>query len=149
MHNTRITLLIMLLAVLAWNCQAQSAALADPTRPALVALSSEAAVSRPSGAIVVAARAAPSTAPRLQSIQLRAGGQASALLDGRVVRIGTRVGEQTVVNIDAQGMTLRGARGNEQLLTLLSGMQKTPSASTPDVLWPVAVSAKDMARKEP
>jgi MSHA biogenesis protein MshK len=148
MHPTRLTLLIMLLAVLAWNCQAQPVALADPTRPAaaLAAASVGPAASRPSSGNV---RAASGVAPRLQSIQLRAGGQATALLDGRVVRIGTRIGERTVVNIDAQGMTLRGARGNEQLLTLLSGVHKTPSAQTPDVVWPVAVGAKDMARKEP
>ena len=105
------------------------APLPDPTRPAHF--------SEPAGA---AASAAPrrgdaasmpaASAPQLQSVQLAPGGASTALVDGRVVRVGSRVGERTVLAIDEQGLLLRGAR-QDQRLTLLQGVTKLPSSAAP------------------
>lgn len=114
---------------------AQSEPVADPTRPAGALLNDMAAV-RPDAAAraakpASAVAATPTAAPRLQAVQIRAQGPASALLDGRVLRVGERVGEQTVVAIDAAGLTLRGPRG-EQRLSLISGVTKTASRAMPE-----------------
>jgi hypothetical protein len=103
----------------------------DPTRP-MAALLGEPAEAGPSkapraAAAAPAASAAPST-PRLQSVQTSANGASSALLDGRLVRVGDRVGEQSVAAIDRHGLTLRGPRG-EQRLSLLTGITQTASRS--------------------
>ena len=109
--------------------------LADPTRPA-GALLNDLAAARPDAAARAAKPASavattPTAAPRLQAVQIRAQGPASALLDGRVLRVGERVGEQTVVAIDAAGLTLRGPRG-EQRLSLISGVTQTASRTMPE-----------------
>jgi len=49
-----------------------------------------------------------------------------AVIDGRPVRIGDRVGDAVVVAIDLAGVRLRGARG-EILLTLYGGAFKRSS----------------------
>jgi hypothetical protein len=57
--------------------------------------------------------------PRLTSIRIDADGQQRvALLDGRAVTIGERVGEWVVSGIDTEGVTLRGARGLHRLALL-------------------------------
>ena len=102
---------------------ARAEPLADPTRPAGVA-------ERPTGSATrgASAGAAPPLWPQLQSVQVGAPGGSSALLDGRVVRVGERIGEVTVVAIDAQGVLLRAAR-YEQRIALVPGIVKTASAS--------------------
>jgi hypothetical protein len=57
-------------------------------------------------------------------------GASTALLDGRLVRVGDRVGESSVVAIDPQSITLRNARG-EQRLSLLPGITQTASREPP------------------
>jgi hypothetical protein len=106
----------------------------DPTRP-MAALLGEPADAGPAKAARSAAPAASAPAaasPRLQSVQTSNSGAASALLDGRLVRVGDRVGEQSVAAIDRRGLTLRGPRG-EQRLSLLTGITQTASRSAAPV----------------
>ena len=103
----------------------------DPTRPPASAAAAAAAdpADRHADAAARLPRpaAAPASAPQLQSIQRPATGAASALVDGRLMRVGERIGDQTIVAIDTHGVQLRNARGALQTLTLLSGVNKTPS----------------------
>ena len=101
--------------------------LPDPTRPAAFAeLVASSAVARRSETSVATAPAA----PQLQSVQLAANGGSTALVDGRLVRVGGRVGELTVFAIDEQGLWLRGAR-QDQRLSLLPGVAKLASGTAP------------------
>lgn len=95
--------------------------LTDPTRPPGVA-PAVAAAARAASSV-----AAPPEAPQLRSIQLWPRGDSSALVDGRVVRVGDPLGDATVVGIDAHGVLLR--RGaHDQRLALLPGAAKTIAA---------------------
>jgi MSHA biogenesis protein MshK len=128
----------LLLAVSAPRLAAAEPALADPTQPPGLVQPAAAAPARAG----VAAELAPAW-PQLQSVQVSAQGGSSALIDGRVVRIGERVGEMTLVAIDADGILLRGKR-YEQRLGLVPGIAKTPSARAPLVHRPaVAVAIKE------
>jgi MSHA biogenesis protein MshK len=140
LHRTAVLWRLAVLALLlaASRAPAHADPLADPTRPAGAAERPSASTSRSSGTT-----AAPPLWPQLQSIQVGAPGGASALLDGRVVRIGERIGEVTVVAIDAQGVLLRAAR-YEQRIALVPGIVKTASAATP----PTAHTAMSLATKE-
>jgi hypothetical protein len=101
--------------------------LPDPTRPAAFAEPAASAGGlRRSEAAVATAPAA----PQLQSVQLAANGGSTALVDGRLVRVGGRVGELTVFAIDEQGLWLRGAR-HDQRLNLLPGVTKLASGTAP------------------
>jgi hypothetical protein len=109
------------------------AALGDPTRPP--AAEARAPAVRAAAAAASAPAAPP--APVLQSIQLRRGGEGSALVDGRLLRIGDRLGDAVVTAIDVDGLTLRGARGHERLpmwpagrITRAPGALDAPSAVT-------------------
>lgn len=101
--------------------------LPDPTRPAAFA---EPAASSAGPRRTEATVATAPAAPQLQSVQLAANGGSTALVDGRLVRVGGRVGERTVVAIDEQGLWLRGAR-QDQRLSLLPGVLKLASGSAP------------------
>jgi hypothetical protein len=50
-------------------------------------------------------------------------GVATALVDGRLVQAGDRVGDRVVVAVDRQGIVLRSARGDDRL-PLLDGTPK-------------------------
>lgn len=103
----------------------------DPTRPPSAVLAATAAAAQPGGRALAepAAPPPPPPLPVLQAVQLPARGAASALIDGRLVRVGDAVGErQTVSAIDAQGVSLRGA-GGPQRLSLLSADGKQPAGS--------------------
>ena len=101
--------------------------LPDPTRPAAFAEpAASSAVARRSETATVTAPAA----PQLQSVQIAANGGSTALVDGRLVRVGGRVGELTVFAIDEQGLWLRGAR-QDQRLSLLPGVAKLASGTAP------------------
>jgi hypothetical protein len=87
--------------------------IADPTRPPAAALSVIAAASKPSPdrslAASAAASAAPAAvhpAPRLQAIRLGDEGEASAMVDGRLVRVGDSVAQRVVLAITARGLLL-------------------------------------------
>ncbi len=110
--------------------------LADPTRPpsALAAPGGLAAAALPqranlatARAIAAAARAAepppPANPAQLQAVQLPAHGAASALVDGRQIKVGDSVDGRSVLAIDGQGLLLKGPRGPERLW-LLDGTPK-------------------------
>jgi hypothetical protein len=109
--------------------------LPDPTRPASFA---EPAASSGTARRVEPATPAAPAAPQLQSVQLATNGGASALVDGRLVRVGARVGEFSVVAIDEQGLLLRGARQDHRL-NLLPGVAKLASGTAPPSPSPPAV----------
>ncbi len=123
-RNTAAYLACALLAAGACRpAEAEPPPLADPTRPPGLA--------QPSGGAARAGVSAEAPAwPQLQSVLVSAQGGVSALVDGRLVRIGERVGGLTVVAIDAQGILLRAAR-YEQRITLVPGVAKTASATAP------------------
>lgn len=110
--------------------------LADPTRPAGPAGTAERA----------RAASSPNTPPRalpqLQSLQIPAQGPASALLDGRVVRVGDRVGELTVVAIDGQGILMRAAH-SEKRIPLVTGITKSDSGSVATPRTALAAASKE------
>ena len=91
---------------------------ADPTRPA-AALAAEGGASAPRAAKAAnAASAVAHAAPQLQSLQVGSG-QASALVDGRIVQAGDTLGTKRVVAIDADGLTLRDASGRSERMLLI------------------------------
>jgi hypothetical protein len=108
----------------------------DPTRPMATMLGDAAdprsAKTTRSGPPAAATSAsAVVAAPRLQSVRLASNPSAStALLDGRLVRLGDRIGEHSIAAIDRNGITLRGPRG-EQRLSLLLGITQTASREAP------------------
>ena len=95
--------------------------LPDPTRPPDAPRAAGAGAARP------AVRAsAPIVRTRVTSILVTRRGEASAWVDGRLLRVGeqTAAGE-TVARIDAQGVTLSGPRGAQRLwlMTDVAGPQ--------------------------
>ena len=94
----------LLLLSLAWP-GAQAQALADPTRPP--------------AALWAPANAAPATPaqPQLQSVLIstRPGGRRLAVIDGRSVRAGDKVGGAVVVSIDEASVALRRGKTLETL----------------------------------
>ena len=106
------------------HAQAQTQ-LVDPTRPRTTA--APVAVSAPARS---GDDAAPRAWPKLQSVQIQAQGEASAMIDGNVVRVGERVGEATLTAISAQSIVLRTAR-YEQHISLTPGIAKTASTNAP------------------
>ena len=122
-------------------------ALADPTRPAgFTTRAASTPAVRSGGVGGVADADAAVLAPvrlTLQSLQVSAGGESSALVDGRVVRVGDRLGETVVVTIDTQGILLRGPR-YEQRIALVPGGGKT-APTTPNMGVSTAASASSAA----
>ena len=103
----------------------------DPTRPMGLAEPEPRAAKTPRATTAAAAPAAPAALPRLQSVQVAGTARhSSALVDGRLVRVGDRIGEHSVAAIDRDGITLRSARG-EQRLPLLTGVTQTASRASP------------------
>jgi hypothetical protein len=67
----------------------------------------------------MARASAPAPRPRVTSILVTRRGEASAWVDGRLVRPGERLpGGETIARIDAQGVTLQGPRGEQRLWLL-------------------------------
>jgi hypothetical protein len=114
-------LVVGTLTVAVTTAHAQPAtAWADPTRPAgIVAAEGGASTPRAARPASAASAAAPA-APQLQSVQVGANGQASALVDGRVVQAGDNVGSSRIVAIDVDGLTLRDAAGRTVRMQLIS-----------------------------
>ncbi len=111
---------------------------ADPTRPpGLVAAEGAASAPRAARPASGASTAAPAV-PQLQSVQVGTDGRASALVDGRLLQAGDALGGSRVVAIDAEGLTLRDARGRTERLPLItSSIAKRDGGSE----RPVAVAA--------
>ena len=123
---------LLLSAFTAAFAQPAASAWADPTRPA-GALAAEGGASAPRAARAAsAASAAAPTAPQLQSLQVGANGQSTALVDGRVVQAGDALGASRIVTIDADGLTLRDAKGRtERMLLISAAIAKRDSTPTP------------------
>jgi len=124
------------LATAALACLAASAfAGNDPTAPppGLDAMADGSA--RPAAHAASAARPASApvvVAPHLESVRFGGDQPATALVDGRIVRVGDRVGDAVVVAIDDQGLSLRSGKGAPRRLPLAPGIHKTPSAGSDD-----------------
>lgn len=87
----------------------------DPTRPADTPLAD-------------GASAGTDNSLGLQAIIRRPGkGRSTALIAGQTVHIGSKVGEQRVVKIAENEVTLQGDKGRE-VLRLTPAIQKTPAA---------------------
>ncbi|MDI4635086.1 MSHA biogenesis protein MshK [Pelomonas sp. V22] len=113
---TRLALLSLLLAGTAAWAQPQ---LADPTRPpAALAASAPASAARPASA------PAPKP-PELQALRLGRELPPLALVDDKLVRVGDRVGEASVLAISEDGVLLRVGRGPDQWLRLNPGVRKS------------------------
>jgi len=155
-------LLSALLSAVLWvllSGSAARAALPDPTRPppglgntpapATAPLQLRSAVLTPEPAAYVRALrpAAPVVPPRVQGLQLHADaapGSATALIDGRLLRVGDRLGDATVQDIRADGVWLRLPRGGTQWLGLYAPVE----APAPEPLTAIAPE-QTAARKEP
>ncbi|MGM9489209.1 hypothetical protein [Ideonella sp. YS5] len=112
--------LALLLATTAAQAAPSATAWADPTRPA-GALAAESGASAPRATRPAAPASAPTPAiPQLQSVQIGTSGGASALVDGRLLQPGDALGASRIVAIDAEGLTLRDAKGRTERLSLIS-----------------------------
>lgn len=122
------------------------AGLADPTRPPALLTGP----ARPGGAVQATTASQRTTAdhtrapqpasaavpqlqsPQLQSLQLpRDGSAPSALIDGRLLRIGERLGEWTVQAIERDAVWLRRGRAAPQRLALLPALNPGTPPSRP------------------
>lgn len=106
--------LIMLLAAwVAAGASAHAQPLADPTRPPAPAQDK------------AEQRQAEPARQRLQSVLISAG-RSIAVIDGRPVPLGGRVGDATVVSIDPSEVTLQRGAARERLTLLPSAIEKRP-----------------------
>jgi hypothetical protein len=103
------------------------AALPDPTRPpaSLGPIATPTAPSVASSASAAGTRtAAPASAPpapRIQAVRLPtapSAGRASAVIDGKLLQLGDRLGDATVQEIRSDGVWMRLSRGGTQWLGL-------------------------------
>jgi hypothetical protein len=131
-------MLALLLATTAAQAAPGAMTWNDPTRPA-GALAADAGASAPRAPrpAATASSAAPAT-PQLQSVQVGTDGRATALVDGRLLQAGDALGGSRVIAIDADGLTLRDAKGRSERLPLISssiakrdgGLQKPVAVAT-------------------
>lgn len=129
------------------------AQLADPTRPPASWSATPATPARAPAAAAPASTPAPRPvavqAPRLQSIHQPAGAPASVLIDGRLLRVGDRLGDATLQQIRGDGVMLRQARGDTRWLALLA----SPPTAMPESAPPAEPTARPAGataqRKEP
>ena len=99
---------LALLAAVLLPPAAGAQALVDPTRPPDAPLAGNGSGS---GSGAIAARAA----PRLQSVLVASSGRRVAVIDGRTVRVGDRVGEASVAEIADTSVTLRRGKTIETI----------------------------------
>ena len=85
--------------------------LADPTRPPM------------QGPAELRQSEAPSS--RLQSVLISAG-RSVAVIDGRAVQLGERVGDATLVSIEPSEVTLQRGAARERLTLLPGAIEKRP-----------------------
>lgn len=161
-------LLSALLSAVLWillSGGAAQAALPDPTRPpagmstalpgavpavrmGIVAPAEEpAAAARPQRP----APAVPAAVPRVQALHLPSdarSGSPSALIDGRLVRTGDRLGDATVQEIRSDGVWLRLSRGGTQWLGLFT-LVEAPAAEPLTANVNTTAPGQNAPRKEP
>lgn len=96
------------------------AVLLDPTRPLAGGGREDTAVPKPLEALAAAAAApqdaasAPAAPPALQSLQVPQQGEATAIVDGQLLKVGGKLGSYEVTHIDAHGLMVRGPSGRER-----------------------------------
>ena len=138
------------LLALALACFAGAAlAGADPTAPppglAAAADGSSHAPARAASGAHAASAAAPGI-PRVESVRFGGARPATALVDGRMLAVGDRLGDAVVTAIDEQGVSLRSTKGASRLLAMAPGIHKTPVAVAEgdggDSRRPLAVAAR-------
>lgn len=154
LHRTHLLLFALLLSAVLSGGHAR-AALPDPTRPppglgTATTLSTRTSPPPPPvfGEASAAPRMRPAPAaapptPRVQALQLPTGavpGSATALVDGRLLRVGDRLGDATVQEIRSDGVWLRLPRGGTQWLGLFAPTEPPASTLSTD---------QNTARKEP
>lgn len=131
----------------AWCWAADVIVLPDPTRPPNAVLRAMNAKNPGGpGAPLAAPAAAPSSAsapasaasapavrrqPRLMSVRLSASHGNVAMLDGRLVEVGDRVGDSTVASIDDDGVVLRGSKGSQRLSLTPLARKSWPGMESP------------------
>lgn len=144
-------------ATLLLGCGPAAGQLADPTRPPAGWSTAPAPATRATTATATASAptprtaAAPVTPPRLQSIHQPAGAPASVLIDGRLLRVGDRLGDATLQQIRGDGVVLRQARGDTRWLALLAPVPvvaAAPESASPAEPAPLSTGATAQ-RKEP
>lgn len=107
--------LLRLLIAGGLGCQAALAQIPDPTRPAASAMPQEAG-----GSI-----ASTPAANGLQAVIIRPDGKSVALIDGRSVGVGDRMGDRRVTRISEGEVVLQGAGGRE-VLKVVPAAEKLP-----------------------
>ena len=123
---------------------AHAQSMVDPTRPPIGGAPAASRADAPARS----APAAPPSLPQLQALQVPRDGAPSALVDGKLVHTGERIGEHTVVAIAADGVTLRSARGTTRVLTMFAGITKTPSVARATPPASAATSVATRSRQE-
>lgn len=111
----------------------------DPTRPFTPPAATTAALAATTRRVDLPA-VVPPPPLRLQTIQMPQQGRPSAIVNGRLVSLGDRLGDATVASIDAQGLTLHRAKGGTQRLSLYTGVVITPSLDTATKASPSATA---------
>lgn len=133
--------LVVLTAALLVPAAAAAPPLPDPTQPP--GARSAQASPRPA-----APRAsAPTVRPRVTSILIPQRGEASAWVDGRLLRVGERLpGGETLAHIDAHGITLQGPRGEQRLQLLADVAMPSRAAMADAVPIPPAVELAERSK---
>lgn len=150
---------VLLLAALSGG--AVSAAPSDPTRPPpgmvtgpaqagsaglVFGITSPTPAAPPRAAVLRAP--APTPVPRVQALRHHPtdtpSASASALIDGRLFRVGDRLGDATVQEIRPDGVWLRPTRGTPQWLGLYDLAEPPATTSAPD-----SATGVNSVRKEP
>lgn len=126
-----------------WSRAADVIVLADPTRPPNAVLRAmnarngggQAAVPAPAAPDAASAASAPAKPvhrePRLTSVRVSQGLGSVALIDGRLVQVGDRVGDGTVASIDDDGVVLRGPKGAQRLSLTPAASKRWPGMDSP------------------
>lgn len=101
----RLAIAALLLAQPTWAAEPL-----DPTRPPTTQTPAPPVVALPTGGDRAAGSAgdAASSELVLQSLQLPRSGDATAIISGRLYRVGDRIGAETITRIDAHGVVLKG-----------------------------------------
>ena len=100
--------------------------LADPTQPPTSLAPARTTGLPPGGAAPVRAAVEPRAVPQLQAVQVQVQGASTALVDGRLVRVGDRLGDRVIQSIDQHGLVLRSAQRGERLWLLGASGKQLP-----------------------
>jgi MSHA biogenesis protein MshK len=97
--------------------------------PALAQLSDP---TRPPDAVTAGDGAATTGASGVQTVIVRPRGKSVAVINGREVKVGDRIGDKRVLKISETEIVLKGESGRE-VIKVIPAITKTPARSTPAV----------------